>query len=90
MSSRHVGDLGNIQSPEGLITVVKLLDKIITLDKNEINGITGRAFVVHAGEDDLGMGGKKKKLCIIFCNFQFSSPTATLDGVFLLLHFPNG
>ena len=35
------------------------MDKLITLDKNEINDITGRAFVVHAGEDDLGMGGKK-------------------------------
>ena len=45
------------------------MDKLITLDKNEINDITGRAFVVHAGEDDLGMGGKKKFMfyvCVIF------------------------
>ena len=41
------------------------MDKLITLDKNEINDITGRAFVVHAGEDDLGMGGKKN-LCFMF------------------------
>ena len=65
MSSRHVGDLGNIESTEEYITVVELVDKLITLDKNELNGITGRAFVVHAGEDDLGMGGKKN-LCYIF------------------------
>ena len=71
MSSRHVGDLGNIESTEEDITVVKLLDKLITLDKNELNGITGRAFVVHAGEDDLGMGGKKSYIYLIFCNFKF-------------------
>ena len=73
MSSRHVGDLGNIESPEGQFTVVKLLDKIITLDKNEINGITGRAFVVHAGEDDLGMGGKKKNYVSYFVIFNFQA-----------------
>ena len=26
----------------------------------EENGIIGRAFVVHANEDDLGMGGEQK------------------------------
>jgi len=62
LSSRHVGDLGNIESPDEDITEVKLLDKLITLDKNEINDITGRAFVVHAGEDDLGMGGNDGSL----------------------------
>ena len=50
------------------------MDKLITLDKNEINDITGRAFVVHAGEDDLGMGGKKIYV-LCFCNFSFSIPT---------------
>ena len=74
LSSRHVGDLGNIESPDEDITEVKLLDKLITLDKNEINDITGRAFVVHAGEDDLGMGGKKIYV-LCFCNFSFSIPT---------------
>merc|ERR1711963_647870 len=57
IENRHVGDLGNIITPLNRLTLVSLFDPVVTLDKEAENGITGKAFVVHAGEDDLGMGG---------------------------------
>ena len=62
---RHVGDLGNIVSPdpEGPnYTLVNIQDNEITLDENDISDITGRTFVVHALEDDLGQGGDEESL----------------------------
>ena len=53
--SRHVGDLGNIVTPPSRFTLVSLFDGLISLDPEAENGIAGRAIVVHAGEDDLGM-----------------------------------
>ena len=60
-----MGDLGNIVTPAGRLTLVKnlyqsltpvsLFDGLISLDAEAENGIAGRAIVVHAGEDDLGM-----------------------------------
>ena len=60
-----MGDLGNIVTPAGRFTLVKnlyqsltpvsLFDGLISLDAEAENGIAGRAIVVHAGEDDLGM-----------------------------------
>jgi len=54
---RHVGDLGNIFTPEGeSSTPVDIVDDIITLfDATE--NIVGRTLVIHDGEDDLGDGG---------------------------------
>lgn len=52
---RHVGDLGNIESKGGVATV-DITDKIISLCGRRT--ILGRGIVVHAGEDDLGRGGK--------------------------------
>jgi Cu/Zn superoxide dismutase len=43
-TERHIGDLGNI----------------ITLAEGRENSILGRAFVLHAGEDDLGRGGDEE------------------------------
>jgi Cu/Zn superoxide dismutase len=62
--NRHVGDLGNLftQHSHEPITEVTILDTIITLDKTKSNGITGRTFVVHAFEDDLGKGGDEESL----------------------------
>ena len=37
-------------------TPVDIVDKMITLGDGGENDIVGRAFVVHAGEDDLGLG----------------------------------
>ena len=55
VDSRHVGDLGNIETPPSRFTLVSLFDGLISLDAEAENGIAGRAIVVHAGEDDLGM-----------------------------------
>ena len=60
--NRHVGDLGNILTPPHRFTIISLLDDVITLDRQAENGITGLAFVVHADEDDLGMGGDDESL----------------------------
>ncbi|XP_068898316.1 superoxide dismutase [Cu-Zn]-like isoform X1 [Tenebrio molitor] len=53
---RHVGDLGNIVSEDKKATNVNIVDKLISLGGD--NCIIGRALVIHAGEDDLGKGGK--------------------------------
>jgi len=61
-ANRHVGDLGNIVSPEDDFTSVNILDTLVTLQKGQVNDINGRAFVVHATEDDLGLGGNPESL----------------------------
>jgi len=60
--NRHAGDLGNIVTPPSRVTFVTKFDRLISLDAEAENGITGRAFVLHAGEDDLGMGGDDESL----------------------------
>ena len=59
--NRHVGDLGNILTPLNRVTPIYIKDSLITLDKDAENGINGLAIVIHAGEDDLGMGGDEGK-----------------------------
>jgi len=55
--SRHAGDLGNIITIEGsAITVVSLVDNVITLGDGGETDVANRAIVVHAGQDDLGLG----------------------------------
>ena len=62
LDNRHVGDLGNIFTyPDGF-TSVNVIDSLVTLESGAENDISGRAFVVHAGEDDLGMGGDAESL----------------------------
>ena len=57
-----MGDLGNIQTYTKSFTGVNIFDSLITLEPGSVNDITGRAFVVHEGEDDLGMGGNEGSL----------------------------
>ncbi|KAF0292514.1 Superoxide dismutase [Cu-Zn] [Amphibalanus amphitrite] len=54
--NRHVGDLGNIDADATLTANVNIKDSMIKFagDAN----ILGRAIVIHAGEDDLGLGGE--------------------------------
>lgn len=71
-TKRHVGDLGNIESVfdssqvgntlSGLsgIAYVDIKDHMISLWGK--HSIVGRAIVVHAGEDDLGLGGTEVSL----------------------------
>jgi len=54
---RHAGDLGNIMTPANSpITGFEFVDEVITLGDGGVRDIANRAIVVHAGEDDLGLG----------------------------------
>ncbi|KAF8271951.1 superoxide dismutase [Lactarius quietus] len=59
-SERHVGDLGNIHSDDTGTARFTLTDNLISL--NGPRSILGRAVVVHAGTDDLGLGGDEESL----------------------------
>ncbi|KAI0697901.1 superoxide dismutase [Cytidiella melzeri] len=59
-SHRHVGDLGNIQSDAKGNSKFTIQDKLITL--NGPLSIIGRSVVLHAGTDDLGLGGNEESL----------------------------
>ncbi|KAK0488308.1 superoxide dismutase [Armillaria luteobubalina] len=59
-TSRHVGDLGNIQSDAYGVAVLDITDTIISL--NGPLSIVGRSIVVHTGTDDLGRGGTNVSL----------------------------
>lgn len=47
---RHVGDLGNITADDNGNATINLTDNVISL--NGKYSITGRAVVIHAGQDD--------------------------------------
>ncbi|XP_064113354.1 superoxide dismutase [Cu-Zn]-like [Macrobrachium nipponense] len=57
---RHVGDLGNIESGEDGIAHVNIHDNIVSLYGDR--AVVGRSVVVHAKEDDLGLGGDEGSL----------------------------
>lgn len=52
---RHVGDLGNLQADKKGRVVLRLTDKLVSLQGS--NNVIGRAVVIHRDEDDLGLGG---------------------------------
>ena len=54
VEERHVGDLGNITAGDDGVAKVDLTDRLLKL--NGPNSIVGRALVVHADPDDLGLG----------------------------------
>ena len=60
-NKRHVGDLGNIlvSAENGNTTNIDILDDVISLSTGTKNGIIGKAFVIHADEDDLGKYNSK-------------------------------
>ena len=53
--NRHAGDLGNIEADGKSAVEIDITDNQIPLSGE--NSIIGRAIVVHADEDDLGLGG---------------------------------
>ncbi|KAG0718198.1 Superoxide dismutase [Cu-Zn] [Chionoecetes opilio] len=57
---RHVGDLGNIVADPTGTALVNITDPLLTLVGPR--SIIGRAVVVHAGVDDLGLGGHSSSL----------------------------
>lgn len=52
---RHLGDLGNITADLKGIAQVMIHDQTLRLRGS--HGILGRSIVIHADEDDLGIGG---------------------------------
>lgn len=62
-TERHMGDLGNVVAEtvkDGTVATVAITDKILTLSGQY--SIVGRAIVVHAGRDDLGLGKHSSSL----------------------------
>ena len=56
-NARHVGDLGNVEAGDGEIWMrMQLFLKAFSLEGEQ--SIVGRSVVLHAGEDDLGLGGQ--------------------------------
>ena len=61
-SIRHVGDLGNITADGGGNVNITMYDNYISLKNGHIANIIGRGLVIHADEDDCGLGGDKESL----------------------------
>jgi len=59
-ANRHHGDLGNIVADSEGVAKFCINDSVVSLVG--INSVIGRAFVVHADEDDLGKGGHSDSL----------------------------
>ncbi|XP_075978012.1 superoxide dismutase [Cu-Zn]-like [Anticarsia gemmatalis] len=59
---RHVGDLGNVEFEGAILGVsnINIVDTVLTLRGR--NNIVGRTLVLHAEEDDLGLGGNEGSL----------------------------
>ncbi|EYC36418.1 hypothetical protein Y032_0898g2935 [Ancylostoma ceylanicum] len=56
-SNRHVGDLGNVNTPDQGDTVISISDSVISLTGQ--HNVIGRAIVIHADPDDLGRGNSE-------------------------------
>ena len=56
---RHVGDLGNIKSVNGIVNKI-IRDKLIRLRGKY--SVIGRSVVIHSDKDDLGLGGDAESL----------------------------
>ncbi|ENN78123.1 superoxide dismutase [Cu-Zn]-like [Dendroctonus ponderosae] len=59
-STRHVGDLGNIDGGQTGTASIQIIDSVISLSGP--HSIIGRAVVIHQDEDDLGLGGHEDSL----------------------------
>jgi Cu-Zn family superoxide dismutase len=58
--TRHVGDMGNIESTGAAETEFSLTDNLISLIGQ--HSVIGRSVVIHEKEDDLGRGGNEESL----------------------------
>ena len=58
---RHVGDLGNIEGDKTGKCIMTFTDNVIKLRGTKAN-IIGRGLIIHADEDDCGLGGDKASL----------------------------
>ena len=60
-ADRHVGDLGNLVSDKNGRARYVFVDKMVKLRGTKSN-IIGRGLIIHADEDDLGIGGETDSL----------------------------
>jgi len=58
---RHVGDLGNLKTNAQGAAQYQQIDNMIKLRGTKAN-IIGRGLIIHADEDDCGLGGKEDSL----------------------------
>jgi Cu-Zn family superoxide dismutase len=58
---RHVGDLGNLKTNLQGIAQYQQIDDMIKLRGTKAN-IIGRGLIIHADEDDCGLGGQEDSL----------------------------
>jgi hypothetical protein len=61
MKERHVGDLGNIETNSKGEAQYVFYDDVIKLRGTKAN-IIGRGLIIHADEDDCGVGGDAESL----------------------------
>lgn len=61
-SVRHFGDLGNFEANEYGVGQVAITDNLVSLVGPADRSVLGRAIVIHADEDDLGLGGDEGSL----------------------------
>jgi superoxide dismutase, Cu-Zn family len=61
IKERHVGDLGNIHADSRGVCRNFFYDDLIKLRGTKAN-IMGRGLVIHADEDDCGLGGDEESL----------------------------
>ena len=59
--NRHVGDLGNLETNATGTSHYKMRDNMIKLRGNKAN-ILGRGLIIHADEDDCGLGEDEASL----------------------------
>ncbi|KAJ1346265.1 hypothetical protein KIN20_001018 [Parelaphostrongylus tenuis] len=58
-STRHVGDLGNVEAGSDGVASFEIKDHLVKIHGE--HSVIGRSLVVHAGTDDLGKGVGDKK-----------------------------
>jgi Cu-Zn family superoxide dismutase len=60
-NARHVGDLGNLVTDKNGSARYEMIDNVIKLRGQKFN-IIGRGLIIHADEDDCGLGNKPDSL----------------------------
>ncbi|KAL5632794.1 hypothetical protein ACGC1H_005668 [Rhizoctonia solani] len=59
-AERHAGDLGNIEAGSDGVAKIDIYDSVISFSGE--TSILARGLVIHAGEDDLGLGNATDSL----------------------------
>ena len=83
LSTRHVGDLGNVTSDIDGVIIMDLTDSIIQLFKSTPQFIGNRTLVLHAMRDDGGSGGfpDSNSTGFVSCNNDITAQSEFLLGM---------